>query len=115
MNVLEVIVLVMVVTIVVTITLAATSYAAFRVRERRRPTVEEADAEGPMFFERVRLPGLVERAAPPRAAADPLGLGLAPAGGDGGAARPDDPARPDNGARPDGARPDDAARPEPRS
>ncbi|HSM37491.1 MAG TPA: hypothetical protein VK837_13900 [Longimicrobiales bacterium] len=60
-NVLEVIVLVMVVTIVVTITLAAMSYGAFRVRERRRPAVAEVEQDGPMFFERVRLPGLVER------------------------------------------------------
>ena len=76
MNVLEVIVLVMVVTIVVTITLAATSYAAFRVRERRRPTPEETEADAPLFFERVRFPGLVERSAPGRSAVGSLGLGL---------------------------------------
>jgi hypothetical protein len=64
----------MVVTIVVTITLAATSYAAFRVRERRRPAMAEAEAEGPMFFERVRLPGLVERRDETPVAATTLGL-----------------------------------------
>ena len=77
-NILEVIVLVMVVTIVVTITLAATSYAAFRVRERRRPATAVEEREGPMFFERVRLPGLVERAEP--RAAGGLRLGLEAAG-----------------------------------
>ena len=71
-NILEIIVLVMVVTIVVTITLAATSYAAFRVRERRRPAPDEVEREGPMFFERVRLPGLVERS--PTAGGSALGL-----------------------------------------
>lgn len=73
-NILEVIVLVMVVTIVVTITLAAMSYGAFRVRERRRPATAEEEREGPMFFERVRLPGLVERGEPRAAGGLRLGL-----------------------------------------
>lgn len=114
MNVLEVIVLVMVVTIVVTITLAATSYAAFRVRERRRPSVEEAEGDAPMFFERVRLPGLVERPAQPRAAAGPLGLGLGPsrdgADGDSSAEGASDA---DRGERAPGSR--EPARPERRA
>lgn len=102
-NILEVIVLVMVVTIVVTITLAATSYAAFRVRERRRPSMEEAEGDAPMFFERVRLPGLVERAAPRRAETGALGLGLDDAGALAGAG---------SGDR-DEQRPSEAADPEP--
>ena len=40
------------VTFIVTVVLAIGSYAAYKMRERRRPAAERLDAEGPVFFER---------------------------------------------------------------
>src|SRR5690606_27246175 len=61
--VLRVIILIMVAVILSTIALAALSYAAFRLRERRRPRVRPVTPEGLLFFERVHV-------VPPRQAAD---------------------------------------------
>lgn len=40
------------VTFIVTVVLAIGSYAAYKLRERRRPSPDAHDASGPIYFER---------------------------------------------------------------
>jgi hypothetical protein len=56
MDLIQLVVIAMVLVILATITLAAVSYGAFKVRERKVPSLAggEHDA-GPFFFERVRF------------------------------------------------------------
>jgi hypothetical protein len=57
MNIIHLLVSGLVLTILATITLAAVSYAAFRIRKRRRPfNAAPSESDGPLFFEPVRLP-----------------------------------------------------------
>ena len=54
MDIVQLVVVGMVLTILATLVLAAVSYGAFKVRERRVPAAQSADA-APLFFERVRF------------------------------------------------------------
>lgn len=56
-NVVQWLVTGMILIIIATVTLAVLSYAAFKVRERKTPRGghSSADANAPMFFERVRI------------------------------------------------------------
>ncbi|MCU0623005.1 MAG: hypothetical protein MUF53_03965 [Gemmatimonadaceae bacterium] len=73
MNLTTILAVVVLASFLVTLFLAIASYAAYKLRERRRPKVAAAEAAGPQFFERYYPP-------PERPSGDQRPFGSAPAG-----------------------------------